>query len=249
MRILLFQIRNADDPMLGQEERCFSSKLESLRDRIPFVLETHNIISNSDDYAQTWQDYDLIVVGGSGDYGCVNNKSDWFHYFCDVLSQIVESDKPLFCSCFGHQALAVALGGEVSTDRSRAELGTKEVTLNDAGQDDPLLGALPATFLAQFGHNDFVSRLPEGATNLASTPMCAVQAYKLSNRLVYATQFHPELSHLENKERATRYLAVYAPELTSTGVLEEMFRASEGASELLPRFVEMAVEHNQARAV
>lgn len=240
MKILLFQIRNADDPMLDQERRCFDGKLEGLRKKFSVELSTHNIISEPRGYQDKWKDYDVVMVGGSGDYGCVNNTQDWFLRFCDQLRTLVERELPLFCSCFGHQALAAALGGEVSTDRSKAELGTLEVSLNEEGVRDRLLGGLPSTFLAQFGHNDFVSRLPEGAVNLAHTPRCAVQSYRLEGKLVYATQFHPELSSQENQERAQRYLKVYAPELTSPEKLAELFRDSQPASNLLPRFVELA---------
>lgn len=242
MRILLFQIRNSDDPMLGQEFQCFATKLLPLREHFDYQLDSHNIIGQPSGYRKLWDDYDVIIVGGSGDYGCVANTSDWFKEFSEVLRSIVDRERPLFCSCFGHQALASALGGEVSTDRTRAELGTLSVQLNQEGKKDPLLGKLESPFLAQFGHNDYVSRLPEKATNLASTDLCKVQAYRLEDKLVYATQFHPELSYLENQERAARYLAVYDPELTKPENLRNLFRDSQSASDLLPRFVLMAKE-------
>ena len=239
MRILLLQVRNSDDPMLAQERRCFSTKLKRLDREFAYELDFHNVICRPCGFREKWRHYDLIMVGGSGDYGCVRNEEPWFQEFCDVLRDIVEVDKPLFCSCFGHQALAVALGGAVDTDKSKAELGTLEVTLNEHGRSDPLLGQLDEVFPAQFGHNDFVSELPRGAVNLAHSDLCAVQAYRLEGKMVYATQFHPELSHLENLERANRYMSVYDPELTKSGQLEKLFRPSQGASELLPRFVEM----------
>jgi GMP synthase (glutamine-hydrolysing) len=242
MKILLFQIRNPDDPMLEQEYRCFDTKLSPLRGSLEYQLDSHNIIGRPEGYEQIWSDYDLIMVGGSGDYGCVNNNTDWLQTFCEVLRRVVAADKPMFCSCFGHQALAKALGGEVSTDRSRSEVGTLEVTLNEDGVRDVLLSGLTSPFLAQFGHNDFVSRLPEGAVNLASTPLCAVQSYRLPGKLVYATQFHPELSHLENRERALRYLKAYDSGVVDPEKVEQMFRPSQSASDLLPRFVTMAQE-------
>lgn len=239
MRILLFQIRNPDDAMLAQELTCFAGKLERLQETRPYSLRTFNIIGNSEDYSALWKEYDVVLVGGSGDYGCVQNTDPWFLRFCDVLRDIVEAERPMFCSCFGHQALAQAMGGEVIKDRSRAELGTLEVSLNEFGKNDPLLGTLEETFLAQFGHNDHVIKLPEGAVNLASTPRCQVQAYTIPGKPLYATQFHPELSFRENRERAERYFEVYDPELAKPENLAKMFLPSDPASELLPRFVEM----------
>lgn len=239
MRILLFQIRNPDDAMLAQEFNCFLTKLEPMRESRPFQLESCNIIRRTESYKELWKAYDQIMVGGSGDYGCVNNQEPWFLTFCEVLRAIVDSGKPMFCSCFGHQALAAAMGGEVIRDRSRAELGTLEVTLNEKGRKDPLLGSLNNPFLAQFGHNDQVSRLPAGAVNLASTSKCEVQAYKLADKPIYSTQFHPELSCQENRERAERYFEVYDPGLSHPDKLKELFKPTEPASALLRRFVEM----------
>lgn len=241
MRMLLFQIRNPDDAMLAQEKKCFATKLERLNKDNPFVLNTCNIIGNDDGYPEAWTEYDVVLVGGSGDYGCVNNTDPWFLKFCQVLRDIVDSDKPMFCSCFGHQALAQALGGNVIKDRSRAELGTLDVSLNEEGKKDPLLGTLDGTFLAQFGHNDQVEVLPNGAVNMASTPKCPVQAYKLEGKKVYSTQFHPELSVTENRERAERYFQAYDPDLAHPDNLKKLFKPSEPASELLPRFIEKFV--------
>lgn len=239
MKILLFQIRNPDDAMLAQEFNCFFTKLRPL-DR-PFELDSCNIIGNDQDYRDIWQDYDCVMVGGSGDYGCVENNEPWFLTFCEVLRNIVQQEKPLFCSCFGHQALASAMGGEVVKDKSRAELGTHEVTLNEEGQKDPLLGSLNNPFLAQFGHNDHVMKLPRGAVNLASTARCHVQAYTIPGKPLYSTQFHPELSCQENRERAERYFQVYDPSLAQPERLHDLFKPSEPASALLRRFVEMFV--------
>lgn len=239
MRILLFQIRDPDDKMLKHEYECFVDKLRPLEGSIDLELSSYNVIAEPNGYDKIWKDYDLVLIGGSGDYGCVGNSDAWFLRFCGVLQEIVDNERPLFASCFGHQALAVALGGEVITDKARAELGTLEVTLSEAGQMDPLLSTLGDTFLAQFGHNDQVSRLPEGAVNLAFTERCNVQAYTLKDKMVYACQFHPELSYLENRQRAERYFRVYDPELANPETLATLFRPSERSSDLLPRFVKM----------
>ena len=55
-----------------------------------------------------------------------------------------------------------------------------------------MLGGLPAAFDAFTGHKEAISRLPQHAVLLASSPSCPVQAFRIGSR-VYATQFHPEL--------------------------------------------------------
>jgi hypothetical protein len=57
--------------------------------------------------------------------------------------------------------------------------------------------------------------------------------------LVYATQFHPEMSHEQNQERAMGYLQVYDVEQTTPERLARMFRPSHEASGLMARFLAM----------
>jgi GMP synthase (glutamine-hydrolysing) len=84
-----------------------------------------------------------------------------------------------------------------------------------------------------------VVELPTGCLNLAFSPLCEVQSYRLQGKLIYATQFHPEMSQQENQERAMGYLQVYDVEQTTPERLARMFRPSHEASGLIPRFLQM----------
>lgn len=243
MQVLLFQARDEGDLMRDHEERCFSDKLNLYDGEVR--LTSHNLVTSPPDGQSLWRDFDLVLVGGSGRYGCVENTHLWHLAFLETLKAIVASGKPMFCSCFGHQALAVALGGTVITDRPNAELGTHEVTLSEAGRADPLFAECGSRFSAQFGHNDRVSVLPPGAVHLASTELCPVQSYRLEGQMVYATQFHPEMSHEENQQRAMGYLQVYDVEQTTPERLARMFRPSHEASGLLARFLTLAARQRR----
>lgn len=247
MKILLFQARDEGDPMRAHEERCFLDKLARFEGRSELQLTTFNLVTEPPDSQGLWRDHDVVLVGGSGKYGCVGNDHAWYLQFLETLRRLVE-ERPMFCSCFGHQALAVALGGRVIVDRLNAELGTHLIELDEQGLQDPLFDGLGPSFFAQLGHNDRVVELPAGAENLAFTAACPIQSYRLSGRLVYATQFHPELDHLQNQERAMGYLQVYDVEKTRPERLAEMFRPSDQASELLSRFLQLVVRSRESRA-
>lgn len=227
------------------EERCFLDKLARFEPESPagsLKLRAFNLVTEPVDEQGIWRDFDVILVGGSGNYGAVSNANAWFVTFLKTLEDIVRANRPMFCSCFGHQALARALGGTVITDRANAELGTHEISLTQAGAADPLYQDFPAIFRAQLGHNDRVTQLPPGAVNLASTEACPIQSYRLAGKMVYATQFHPEMSHEENQERAMGYLQVYDVEQTTPERLARMFRPSHEASGLVARFLRMVRE-------
>ena len=108
-----------------------------------------------------------------------------------LLEKVISADFPFLGACYGIGAIGSHQGAMI--DRQYAEpVGPVTITLTREGRQDPLLGALPATFDAFAGHKEAISGLPGHAVLLASSPTCPVQAFRVGCH-VYATQFHPEL--------------------------------------------------------
>jgi GMP synthase (glutamine-hydrolysing) len=199
-KILLLQARDWDDPMIAHEIHCF-------RERVPdeFEIACYNIVNGPWD-EDVLAGYDAIMVGGSGAYGAAENHNPWFEPSLAFLRRVVALGIPLFCSCWGHEALAVALGGRVHYDENGYELGILELELSQAGKEDQLFGQLPSFFKAPLGHSEQVVELPPNSIVLASTQRCAVQAFRLKDKPVYSCQFHPELSSARLWERVEAYI-------------------------------------------
>jgi len=161
------------------------------------------------------------------------------------LDVALERKLPGFGICFGHQLLGYHLGQRVSTDTTRAELGTVRLTLTEKGRKDPLFSQLDVDFMAQTGHSDYVHAAPSGVTVLAENDKVATQAFKVDDSPFYSTQFHPDMT---GAEAITRYLA-YQRDLDSaqgvesaSGVSERvtLFRAgTDAATFLLGAFLEL----------
>ncbi len=108
-----------------------------------------------------------------------------------LLDQVTGEDFPFLGACYGIGALG-RHEGAVLGRRFGEPVGSIPVTLTAAGQRDPLLAAMPATFDAFTGHKEAISKLPGHAVLLASSPGCPVQMFRVGTN-VYATQFHAEL--------------------------------------------------------
>jgi GMP synthase (glutamine-hydrolysing) len=214
IRFLLLQVRNPGDPMRDNEVDCFQRAFGVDRGAITVV----DLLCDAPSAAEL-EAADIVLLGGSGDHS-VARGGPWLGCALDAMVALVESAKPTFASCWGFQALARALGGEVVTDRSRAEVGTRWLELTAEGEDDPVFGPLGKRFQAQVGHEDMVTALPPGATRLASSELVENQAYRFEGKPIYATQFHPELSRMDLIMRIRRYPS-YLP-LTGTSSFEEL---------------------------
>ena len=109
-----------------------------------------------------------------------------------IREAVAERGMPFFGLCLGHQLLADALGGEVGP-AATPEVGILEIELTEAGRNSPLFAGLPARQRCLQWHSDEVTRVPEGAVVLASSPDCAVQAMAVGPR-AFSLQYHVELS-------------------------------------------------------
>ena len=136
-----------------------------------------------------------------------------------LLGRVVEADFPFLGACYGVGALGRVLGATL--DREYAEpVGAVRVTLTEAGQADPLFGAMPVTFDAFTGHKEAVSRLPGQAVLLASSQRCPVQAFRAGAN-IYATQFHPELDMTGLRTRLEVYKDAGYFDPAEAGEIEE----------------------------
>lgn len=199
IRFLLLQIRNPEDPMRSQEIKAFCEALQC----DPHQIDTCDLVYGEPS-PQLWATHDMVMIGGSGDFSVVTG-GPWLPRALDCMTELVETHMPTFASCWGFQALARALGGEVVTDLGRAEIGTPELTLTDEGATDPVFGILPRTFRASMGHQDIVDQLPPNAVRLVSSPVVDNEAFRIEGAPIYATQFHPELTRPHLMQRLETY--------------------------------------------
>lgn len=150
----------------------------------------------------------LVVLGGRQN-AYADAEYPWIEGVRELIRYGRTIDLPTMGICLGAQIAATALGGEVAVPHERDEHGVIELQLTEAGVEDATLkpaideavrAAVRAGISTSDGtrlpayasHNDAVTRLPEGATLLATTEASPVHAWRLGR--VLAFQQHPEVS-------------------------------------------------------
>lgn len=163
--------------------------------------------------------YDGMVISGSGlhaydtDFAVTNQIA--------LVREAAEVGLPIFGSCWGLQIAAMAAGGLVEYHAVGREVGfARKVMVTDAGRDHPMFAHKGPVFDAPCIHYDEVTRLPEGATLLATNAHSEVQAalIPLANSEIWAVQYHPEFdtAHLADLYR------FYAGDLVTQGFFADM---------------------------
>lgn len=98
---------------------------------------------------------------------------------------------PILGICYGMQLLAMKLGGRVE------KLPTHEYGAALVHIDHPegIFANMPKEIPVWMSHGDQVRSLPDGFIALAHSKSCPIVAMANAQRRIYATQFHPEVSH------------------------------------------------------
>lgn len=233
MRYRLLQARLPSDRVRYEEHAAFVQRLGVRADEV----EPWDLLSQPLDHGTALGDADAVLVGGSGAFS-VYDDAPWLPGFIDLMGALADQGTPTFASCFGFQALVVALGGEVRKDEAAAEVGSFEISLTPEAAVDPLFGLLPERFIAQQGHKDRAVRWPGGLVHLARSERCPYQALRVADKPVYATQFHPELTWEENRTRFSRYFDMYKGAFGESQAqrMLDSFVPSPQANGLLGRF-------------
>ncbi len=123
-----------------------------------------------------------------------------------IPESIFSLDVPVLGICYGLQAMAAQLGGEVVASNLR-EFGYAQI---QAEQDSILLNSVFDDFQqvsVWMSHGDKVSALPEGFVCTASSPNAPFAAIENSERRLFGVQFHPEVTHTDKGEALIRRFA------------------------------------------
>ena len=180
--------------------------------------------------AEFLRDRDGVIFGGSADFDFHGGRDERdpvrlmsfiiLSRVKNLISYALAEYMPLLGICYGHQLIANTYGGAVGHDTEQSKFGSYEVQLTEAGKIDRIFKDLPESFIAQYAHKDSVTKLPEGATLLASSKECRFSVLRYGEK-AYTTQFHPEVTRFAD--------------------LPQEYRDSAEASKIIPLWIERIV--------
>lgn len=175
------------DPALPDYEAMFTTLFAAAAPHVSlrFFRIMDNVFPDHHASCDAW----LITGSPAGVY----DDLPWISRLMEFIRQAHAASVPLIGICFGHQAIAHALGGNaVKSDRGWG-VGIRKMPVSEAlcGQD--WAADLGNGFALFYMHQDQVVALPQGATRLAGDAFCPNAAFSIG-KTVLCLQGHPEFT-------------------------------------------------------
>ena len=150
----------------------------------------HSIALSSGEALPDPATLDAILITGSPDG--VYDETPWTASLMDFIRWAADAQTPQVGICFGHQAMAHALGAQVAKSDKGWGIGRHVYDIHAPqtwmGQEPP------ATFSLGVSHQDQVLTLPPGATHVAGSAFCEFAALAYPSVKAISFQGHPEFS-------------------------------------------------------
>jgi GMP synthase-like glutamine amidotransferase len=176
-------------PELIDQYESYGRMFQQLFARQPIAAEfkVYNVVEGH--YPPDSERYDAYLVTGSkaDSFG-----SDvWIDTLKAYLLDRYQRGDKLLGVCFGHQILALVLGGKAERAEQGWGLGVHRYRMQEKPEwMSPDLEELDMLI----SHQDQVTKLPENATLLASSEFCPIASYCIGDQ-VLCFQGHPEFVH------------------------------------------------------
>lgn len=166
----------------------------------------------------------LILLGGPIS---VNDDNDYpfIRDTLELLRQRLQFARPTLGICLGAQLIAKALNADVYPGTQK-EIGWSTLTLTDTGRASCLRHLKDVPVLHWHGET---FGIPQGASHLASTPVCKNQAFSIENHTL-GLQFHIEVT----THRLERWYIGHTVELAQAGIdINKLRRDSQAYAPVL----------------
>lgn len=176
-------------PELVDQYQGYGQMFQRLFSQQPIAAEfvVYNVMEGH--YPADSEVFDAYLVTGSKADSFATDP--WIETLKAYLLNRYERGDKLLGICFGHQLLALLLGGKSERASQGWGVGTRNYQL---AAKAPWMSPVVEELTLLISHQDQVTALPENATVIASSDFCPFAAYHINDQ-VLCFQGHPEFIH------------------------------------------------------
>ena len=132
--------------------------------------------------------YQGYVLTGSP--ASVHDSDPWIDRLMELVRELHAQKVPVYGSCFGHQVIAMALGGIVGPNDSGWSIGVSETEFL---RRENWITPFQKTARLFSAHREQVKALPVGARIVGTSDHCPIASFAIGNH-IFTSEYHPELS-------------------------------------------------------
>ncbi len=236
MRLAIL-MTNTDESPFAQRHPKDGQKFTDLIQRVRPDWTTVIYSVKDGVFPETLDGLDGAMITGSP--ASVLGDAPWIARLMDLIREMHAAGLPLFGACFGHQAIALALGGKVGRNPDGWVHG---LTRSRMLARPPWATALPEEVKLYGSHTEQVTALPGGAQAVARSEDCPAAGFVVGNS-VYTTQHHPEMTHDFITALTEELADAMGPEVHARAVASLSERSDMDIfAETIARFFEQATD-------
>eukprot|EP00026_Physarum_polycephalum_P016560 Phypoly_transcript_17494.p1 GENE.Phypoly_transcript_17494~~Phypoly_transcript_17494.p1 ORF type:complete len:264 (+),score=33.95 Phypoly_transcript_17494:42-794(+) len=159
--------------------------------KIPLAMDTYECKELQFPQKANWSKYNGFVISGSRN--SVNESEEWVRQLKETIVGLNEEKRKIVGICFGHQAVAAALGGVVQPNPKGWQISQHAFTINNNVMNVYPLNSHPRDKVSLMCLNkEIVVKNPKGFEVIGSNDLCDVQG--LLNDNIMTFQGHPEFT-------------------------------------------------------
>ena len=190
LRIGILQVNHDKSEAIGDRFPDDSHRFRDLFDRLETRFRYRVYMTIGGELPETPDEQDGYLITGSP-LSALDDSLPWLAGLLDFIRACDRAKVPLIGACFGHQAIARALGGSLVKRQGGYNIGIESHEFMDT---PPCLHARPQMPAFYMFHEDEVAALPPDCSLMARTAGCEIAGFFKGSHIL-TLQAHPEFHH------------------------------------------------------